>query len=1016
MSNFLFSMKKLFLFLAAIVTLALSASAQNQTYHGTVVDADLDEPLAGATVKAVGTTIGALTNADGEFTLTVPASVKQITVTYVGMKAVTAPLTNGMKVSMHADSHMLEQVVVTGYGSAKKIGAVVGAVAVVDSKVFENTTSANFVDAMQGQVAGLKINSNSGDPNSNDISVNLRGQSSLSVGSDPLYICDGAPISASFFNSMNPQDIESVSILKDGASISIYGARGANGIIVITTKKGKFGSKAKATIRASYGWSQMTPDNVDMMGSKEYLEFRNLIGQPLSAGIQNLINNYGISTTWRDEMFNQSAPTYNIEGNVSGGSDAFSYYVSLGHYSQDGIIEHSHMQRTTLSWSLDAKVNDWFRVGFIGNVGHKYYEYNDAVDPADGKLYLDNPMLLARMALPYDSPYGYSFNDNGDIVWGNKIEKLHYSGITMPWYFYTYNHVGSNRLTGNLRLYEQITPIKGLIIKAQQAMEGYDSRGSVTTDPRKTFMTAMGDKIGTGEVGFLNTGSNSESFSRYYQFTYTNTAEYQTTINDKHDISLLVGQESIIARANSFGVATSGTSDIRMNLLNQGATVTIGNVSYSKADEVRNSFFVNGNYSYDNRYFFDFSFRRDGSSTLAPGHHWANFGAAGVMWNLKNEFWKESTILDDLRVHYSYGSSGNDAVGSFTWSGDIINGGYYGASGGTTPNQATVYEGFYNPNLHWETIWTHDVGVNVRLFDRLSVSADWYKRTTKDMIYSIPFALSTGVSAGRYNVCSMANKGVEVEVNGDIFKNKDWYVGARVNFSYNKNEIVELWDGNDEYVIPSTGLILSKGHPFGQFYLVRYVGVDPADGKQVWLDKNDNPTKQFPSDAYVQTGKSQYAPWNGGFGATVRWKGLSATCNFMFQSGKYGINNARYFYCNPTEFGASYNQSVKAMTFWREPGQVTDVPALGEDLYLGEDTSWLEDASFTRLKNLTVAYDFPTTLVNKWGLKGLQLHFTGRNLWTITNFSGYDPEPQTNMFQFQFPNTRQYEYGVEVSF
>ena len=304
----------------------------------------------------------------------------------------------------------------------------------------------------------------------------------------------------------------------------------------------------------------------------------------------------------------------------------------------------------------------------------------------------------------------------------------------------------------------------------------------------------------------------------------------------------------------------------------------------------------------------------------------------------------------------------------------------------------------------------------MRVFDRLSVALDFYKRTTEDMLYTIPFSLTTGVSSGLYNVCSMVNKGFELELNGDIYKDKDWYVGARFQMGYNKNEITELWDGNTEYVLANTGLIMEKGGPIGQYYLVRYLGVDPADGKQVWLDKNDNPTKTFPSDAYVKTGKSQYAPWNGGFGATVRWKGISATANFVFQSGKYMINNDKYFICNPTGFGASYNQSVDALNFWREPGQVTDVPALGEELHLGEDTGWLEDASFTRLKNLTVAYDFPKNIVSKLGLSALQLHFTGRNLWTITNFSGYDPEPQTNMVKFQYPNTRQYEFGIEVSF
>lgn len=1008
-------MKKLFLLLAAIVTLALSASAQNRTINGTVLSSADSEPLAGATVKPVGIKAnGVMTNINGEFTISVPANVKEVTVSYVGMKPVTVAATEDMKVFLESDAMVLDQVVVTGYGSGKKLGSVVGAVAVVGQDVIKATPASNFVDALQGQVSSLSINQGSGDPNSNP-RVTLRGQSSLSGATDPLYICDGAPISSSFFNSMNPDDIESITVLKDGASISIYGSRGANGVIVITTKKGKFGAQARATVRANYGWSSMTKDNTEMMNSQQYMEFRDLIGQPLSADIKNLINNYGISTSWRDEMFNDNAPTYSLEGNVTGGSDNLSYYLSLGHYNQKGIIENSEMKRTTLAWSLDAKVNSWFRVGFIGNVGYRQSKTNLENDDreAGNGLYLNNPMLLSRMALPYDSPYNYKFNDNGDIVWGSRTEQIPYSGIKMPWYIYSYNHYGTNRLTGNVRLYEQITPIKGLTIKAQQAMEGYDYRSSQTIDPRRVFVTDMGVKVNGSNVGEIVSGANGESFTRYYQFTYTNTAEYIFNVAKKHNVSLLVGQEAIIARSNGFGVSTNGTTDIRTNLLDQGTTVTMGNVSYSKAETVNNSFFVNGSYDYDNKYFFDFSYRRDGSSKLAPENRWANFGAFGVMWNLKNEFLKDSKVVNDLRLHYSYGSAGNDGVSNFAWMGTLspVTPGYENQNS-TILNTGAIY----NPNLKWEVIWTHDLGVNVRLFDRLNIAADYYKRTTNDMIYTVPFSLTTGVASGTFNICSMVNQGFEFEIDGDIFKNKDWQVNARFQVGYNKNEITELWDGNDEFVIANTGLIMEKGGVFGQYYLVRYVGIDPADGKQMWLDKNDNITKEFPEDAYVKTGKSQYAPWTGGFGATVRWKGLSATANFVFQSGKYGIYNDKYFICNPSGFGGTYNQSVDAMNFWREPGQVTDVPAYGEELFLGEDTSWLEDASFTRLKNLTVAYDFPKNVVKKLGLSALQLHFTGRNLWTITNFAGYDPEPQTNMFQFQYPNTRQYEFGIEVSF
>ena len=426
-------MKKLFLLLAAIVTLALSASAQNRTINGTVLSSAESEPLAGATVKPVGIKAnGVMTNINGEFTISLPAKVKEVTVSYVGMKPVTVAVSDDMKVFLESDAMVLNQVVVTGYGSAKKLGSVVGAVTVVGQEVIKNTPASNFVDALQGQVSGLAINSGSGDPNATP-NVVLRGQSSLSFSSEPLYICDGAPISSSFFNSMNSDDIESITVLKDGASISIYGSRGANGVIVITTKKGKFGAKARATVRANYGWSAMVEDNVDMMNSQQYMEFRDLIGQPLSASVKDLINNYGISTEWRDEMFRSNAPTYSVEGNVTGGSDNLSYYLSVGHFNQQGIIQNSELKRSTWAWSLDAKVNSWFRVGFIGNVGYRKSRQNLEEDTSES-LYLENPMLLSRMALPYDSPYNYSFNENGDIVWGSKTEKIPYSSITMPWY------------------------------------------------------------------------------------------------------------------------------------------------------------------------------------------------------------------------------------------------------------------------------------------------------------------------------------------------------------------------------------------------------------------------------------------------------------------------------------------------------------------------------------------------------------------------------------------------------
>lgn len=282
------------------------------------------------------------------------------------------------------------------------------------------------------------------------------------------------------------------------------------------------------------------------------------------------------------------------------------------------------------------------------------------------------------------------------------------------------------------------------------------------------------------------------------------------------------------------------------------------------------------------------------------------------------------------------------------------------------------------------------------------------------MLMDIPWSFTTGFDSGYANVGSMTNTGVDVNVNADLIRTNDWYWGVRCNFNYNDNKITELFNGRDAYTIPNTGLRYEVGHKAGEFYTVRYIGVDPRDGKQMWLDKNDNITKVYNDEEdAVMTGKSQFAPWTGGFGTTLRWKGISVNADFNWAAKKYMTNNDAYFLRNAAQ-GDSQNQAVEMLNVWTKPGDVTIYPGPSEQIQF--DSRLIEDASFMRLKNLTVAYAFPKKLISKAGLTALSLHFTGRNLWTVTKFGGYDPEPQTNVYKFAYPNTRQYEFGVEVSF
>lgn len=1004
-------MKKLFLLLMTVFAIGMCASAQTRTVRGIVLDVDNDEPLPGVSVSA-GANGGTITDIDGVFAITVPDKVHKLTFAYVGCKTIemAIPARGEMLVKMTAASTALDEVVATAYGTPKKAGNIVGAVSVVGSAVLENVPTPNFVDALQGQVAGLSIMSGSGDPAAVRNEVRLRGVNSLSAGNTPLYILDGAPVSENVFITLNPADIESVAVLKDAASLAIYGSRAANGVIVVTSKKGVKAQKPKFTLRATYGWSNMASDKIDMMDSKQYIQYRDLIGQPVSDEIRNVVDKYGISTNWADEMF-ETANTYSLDASLQGGSDYVTYYLSFNHMDQGGIICDSGMRRETIRTSLESKVNDWFRVGFQGNLGYAKYQSNTQMTYGDG-VYSSNPVVFARKALPYDSPYYYTINEEtGGIEYGDRAEYLHYTGALTPQYYANKWMAGDrNRVTFTGSFFEQINPIKGLTIRAQQALDSYEQRNSVIYNPvMEPLTTPMGDTYATDQA--LGAGRNSQAFTRYYQFTYTNTAEYNFRLQDLHNFSFLVGQESLIFKSSGFSVYTEGQTDLRQMLLQQGTTVAMNQVSQSINQYSQNSYFLNGSYDYDYRYFLDLSYRRDGSSKFAPGHRWASFYSVGLMWNAKNEmFLQPVTWLDDLRVRFSHGTTGNSAgIGYYD---------YFGLVGSyTTPyngGQAIGVTQAPNYDLTWETVRSTDVGLSFGVFKTLKGEIDFYHKKTTDMLMDIPYSYTTGFPSGAGNIASMTNTGVDVDLKATIFNTRDWMWGVNVNFNYNKNKITSLFAGRDYYTLANYGLRYEVGHSAGEYYNVIYAGVDPRDGRQLWYDKNGNLTKVFNEEANsVMTGKSRYAPWTGGFGTDVRYKDFALHVDFMWAAKKYMINNDRYFIENNAN-ATSWNQMTSMLNVWTTPGQITDIPKPGEEIQF--DSRQLEDATFMRLKNLTFQYTMPKNLVTKAGFENVAFRFTGRNLLTFTGYSGYDPEPGTNVVAFWYPNTRQYEFGVDITF
>ena len=978
--------------------------AMAQTHvSGIVTSSEDGEPVIGATVKVVGSqTAGTVTDIEGRFSLSVSKPGVELEFSSIGMVSKRVKASENMTVVLQVDSHTLEQVVITGYGSAKKLGSVVGSIASVDKKKLESIVTPNFTDALAGQVSGLSVLSGAGDP-SQSATIRLRGINSIQSSSQPLFILDGAPIDAAFYATLNPADIESITVLKDAASTAIYGARAANGVIVLTSKQGKYSEQVSLSVRAQYGIAGPTSDGVEMMNSKQYVKFRDLIGQPVSDEVRTLVDKYNINTNWRDEMIDNAAPTLDVNATMQGGGQTVNYYISFNHHKQDGLIEMSKMHRNTLNARINARLNRFFKIGFTTNLGVQRYSQN-AEWSASGRIYSANPLVFARQAMPFDTPYQYTIDENGKMIKGDRAIGLKYSGLVMPWWYNAHRNYYRNKLTLNTSVTETFTPLEGLTFQALQSINGLESMNHGSFSPYDAFVDGMGNKIDAMK------GSVSASSSRYYQFTLSHTAEWRKQFGD-HYVGILLGEETRIERSRGLSAYSEGQTDPRLLLLPHGTTVTPGDLGDSFGEEVANSLFANAEYNYKEKYYVTGSIRRDGSSKFAPGHRWGTFWSAGAKWDLKKEdFLKDVEWLNDLSLSVNYGTTGNDSgTGSYGYFGS------YGVGGLYNGESSLGIASMSNPDLTWETTAKWNVGLNFSIFDRAHFQVDFYRNKSTDMLMSIPYSMTTGFSSGIGNVAAMTNTGVEANVDVDILKTKDFYWSFKANVGYNKNEITELFQGRDEYVLANTGLKMAVGHAYGEFFQVRFAGVDPMTGAPLYYDKDGNKTKKFNEERdAVFLGKKRYAPWTGGFGTNFRYKNVSLIADFAWVAGKYMMINDDYFIANP-QLATGWNQRVEMLNIWTTPGQITDIPGAKYDVQFTDQM--LQNASFLRMKTLSIQYEFP----KKWMqatryIKGVKVFGIARNLFTITSFEGYDPEPDMNLVQFNYPNTRQFVFGAEISF
>lgn len=972
--------KKLVLSLIAVVSVCMLSFAQNKQVSGTVVDTD-GLPVIGATIMVDGTTTGTSSGVDGSFTLPAPAN-GTLVVSYIGYQTQTIPVANRthIDVRLEGDATSIDNVVVVGYGSGSKVGTAIGSSVKVKGEALENKPTANVADALQGKVAGLQVYTSSGEPTATS-SMRLHGVGSLTAGSSPLVVLDGVPISMEAMLSLNSNDIESMTMLKDASATSIYGSRAANGVLYITLKKGRRGEQARVVVNALYGISQPATGKYEVMNTAQLAAYELENGFISEATYEDRIKS-GIDTNWRKFYYRDNAPVYQADISVTGGTENTAYYIAGGYMNQEGTAPHSSLSKYTFRTTVDSSVASWLRVGSNVTLG---YDERTTANSISNSVY--NAAFISLLSRPDTNPY----NEDG-------TEKEKIDNYYNPNYLASKTPSVGRKMQINANAYVQITPVENLNIKSLVGVDG-------------TWFTSKGGHL-PSYAAQLGNGDVTRSHQDFQTVSITNTIDYNFSFsNPDHRLYLLAGQEGIKFSETQFTAMRAGQIRDDLFMLSNG----IGTPSVTDAfnSYLFNSWFGRAEYSYAGKYTADATVRRDASSRFGSANRSAVFYSFGLMWNAKRErFLYNNQTISDLSFKVSYGTQGNASLPS--------NYAYWSTVNTATYNdQTALYLGALgNEHLGWETQKLLTVAANISLWNRLDLEVEFYNRITDDMLMSVPMPATSGFLSRYENVGSMRNRGVDLTLNADIVRTKDWLVNFHATFSYGRSIVTKLFHDYDEYAMPSMGLCYRVGKDAGSFYLPVFKGVNPDTGVQIWETVNEDGTKGETEDFNQATmqllDKSRYAPYSGGFGINASWKGITLNADFSWNYGKYLVNNALVFLEDPS-FAGSFNRTTNLMNAWKKPGDITDVPKFGEVCQF--DTHLLEDASFLRLKNLTIGYDLPKTLLAKTGvLSGIRVYFTARNLFTCTGFTGYDPEIDSNLALGNYPNSRQFVGGIQVTF
>ncbi|MBO7272164.1 MAG: SusC/RagA family TonB-linked outer membrane protein, partial [Bacteroidaceae bacterium] len=766
----------------------------------------------------------------------------------------------------------------------------------------------------------------------------------------------------------------------DASSTSIYGARAANGVVVITTKRGTSTEKVDVTFRTQQGFSNLAHGNWNLMNTAERIQFEKEIGIDYGQDYELLGKT---DVNWLDVVFNDRARLQSYDLSVSSATDKLNYFVSGGFYDQQGIAQGSTFRRYNMRANADVRMAPWLKVGT-----NTMLTYEEIQQAEDGEYALYTPISACRFMLPYWNPYkedgSYAMTEDGS-----------WTGTTYnPLVWMDNNPLINKKYKALSVLYAEATPIKNLTLRTQFGVDYTQSTSDMKSYP--SF-------VGNNNIGYAGRGSYTT-----INLTITNTINYKFDINRWHQFNVMLGQEGVDYRTEGFQVVTTGQNNDAFTLLSSGTrALSWANSSSSHAFL---SFFARGEYNYHERYYADFSLRSDASSRFGKEGRWATFWSLGFMWNMRKErFMQSAKWISNAQIAVSTGTSGNSSIPDYDHLALVGSGANYMGGAGIAP----ISQG--NEKLSWEQLWTSNIAFHFGFFNRINADIELYYKKTTNMLMSVPQSyVNNGFGMRWDNVGAMINTGAEASLSFDVLRINDFAWNINANASYNYNEITELYNGLDEYEMSGTSTKLRVGRSVGEFFINRYAGVNPANGDALWLDKDGNITNEFREEDKVYVGKNFNAPWQGGFGTTLAYKGVSLSANFSWVADRWVFNNDRFFEESNGLYSA-YNQSKRLLDRWKKPGDISDIPRYGVTPQM--DSRFLEDASFMRLKNLMLSYDFPAEMLKKSRcITRARIYLQAQNLFTWTKFSGLDPESTSNIYQAQYPMSRQFSCGVDITF